>query len=179
MGMYDTVIVLDETLSCPHGHPVNDFQTKSFPDPSMSTYLIEAGRVYRVAGTAAFDHEVASDWRIEGNQAVYQRRHELEPVTPPAELLFYTHCRECEPVLVRTDRASFYGDLVDERQLWVEFRTTLRSDGPVQIERISGTRDDLVAELRHDGQRVLDEDEPLAIAHREIRAARKRPRRRR
>ncbi|MPZ17537.1 MAG: hypothetical protein GEV06_06455 [Luteitalea sp.] len=36
----------------------------------------------------------------------------------------------------------------------------------------SGTRDDLVTELRDEGLRVLRDDEPLAIAHHEIRAAR-------
>jgi len=40
MGMYDNVVLLDEPLACPAGHPLGDLQTKSFCDPSMSTYLI-------------------------------------------------------------------------------------------------------------------------------------------
>jgi hypothetical protein len=40
MGMFDTVIFLDGTLHCPAGHPLDELQTKSFPDPSMSTYLV-------------------------------------------------------------------------------------------------------------------------------------------
>jgi hypothetical protein len=39
------------------------------------------------------------------------------------------------------------------------------------MERTSGTREDLAAELRNEGLRVMRDDEPLAIAHREIRAA--------
>jgi len=68
-----------------------------------------------------------------------------------------------------------WGDLVDERRLWVEFRATFGSGEPRRIERTSGTRDDLVAELRDDGLRVLRDDEPLAVAHVEIRAAREPP----
>lgn len=64
------------------------------------------------------------------------------------------------------------GDLVDERRLWVEFRATFGPDQPRRIERTSGTREDLVTELREEGLRVMRDDEPLAIAHREVRAAR-------
>lgn len=63
---------------------------------------------------------------------------------------------------------------MNERQLWVEFRATFGPGEPRRIERTSGTRDDLAAELRDDGLRVLRDDEPLAIAHVEIRAARDR-----
>jgi hypothetical protein len=55
---------------------------------------------------------------------------------------------------------------------WVEFRATFGTDYSRRIERTSGTRDDLATELREDGLRVMRDDEPLAIAHREIRAAR-------
>jgi len=75
-------------------------------------------------------------------------------------------------VLVRHDRPRAWGDLVDERLRWVEFRATFGSGEGRQIERTSGTREDLAAELRAEGLRVLRDDEPLAIAHHEIRAAR-------
>jgi hypothetical protein len=89
MGMFDTVVVLNERLRCPHGHRVEGFQTKSFADPAMDTYLIE------------------------------------------------------------------------ERQLWVEFRAAFDPTGQRHIERTSGTRDDLVTELRKDGLRAMRDDEPL------------------
>lgn len=50
MGMFDYVVVLDEPLSCPAGHALAGLQTKSFPDPSMSTYLIQQDGVLRTAG---------------------------------------------------------------------------------------------------------------------------------
>ncbi len=174
LGMFDHVVVLDEILRCPHGHRVDGFQTKSFDDPAMGTYLIVGPEVQRVAGGASSDADDAPEerWTLEGGEAVFQRRHAVESVAPPRELVFYATCEACPPVLVRSDRAYAWGDLVDERRLWVEFRATFDRGGPRQIERTSGTRDDLVAELREEGLRVIREDEPLAIAHREIRAAR-------
>ena len=35
MGMFDTVVFLDQGLRCPAGHSLGTFQTKSFPEPSM------------------------------------------------------------------------------------------------------------------------------------------------
>jgi hypothetical protein len=52
------------------------------------------------------------------------------------------------------------GDLVDERLLWVEFRATFGPGKARQIERASGTRDDLAYELRKEGLSVLRDDEP-------------------
>ena len=75
-------------------------------------------------------------------------------------------------MLVRCDHARVWGDLVDGRRLWVEFRATFGTDRLRRIERTSGTRDALAAELREEGLRVMRDDEPLAIAHREVRAAR-------
>jgi hypothetical protein len=93
------------------------------------------------------DEETAEHWRIEGHEAIFQRRHVLEPVSGPREIVFYTTCDQCTPVLVRRDRASGYGDLIDERQLWVEFRARFVPGEPRRIERTSGTRADLIAEL--------------------------------
>ena len=174
MGMFDHVVVLDETLRCPHGHPVDGFQTKSFADPSMATYLVDGPRVCLVTGRGlgARDDAAAEHWRLEGDAAVFQRRHAAEPVVPPREVVFYTSCGMCPPVLVRGARARAWGDLVEERELWVEFRATFDDQGQRHIERTSGTRDDLIAELREDGLPVMQDDDPLAAAHREIRAAR-------
>jgi len=173
MGMYDDVVVLDESLRCPDGHALGPFQTKSFDNPTMATYLIVGPHVHMVtrAEVDEPDGSTTAHWRLEGSTAVYQRRHAVSRVVPPGELVFYTTCNECEPVLVRTDQHA-WGDLVSERRLWVEFRATFVADQSRRIERTSGTRSELIAELREDGLRVMRDDEPLAIAHREIRAAR-------
>jgi hypothetical protein len=140
----------------------------------MNTYLIEGPRVHLVArgGLSDSDDAAATQWRLEGIEAVFQRRHAADPIVPPREILFYTSCDECDPVLVRCDQPRMWGDLIDERRLWVEFRATFGPDEMRHIERTSGTRDDLVTELREEGLRVMRDEEPLAMAHREIRAAR-------
>lgn len=181
MGMYDYVVVLDEVLRCPHGHQVDGFQTKSFADPSMATYLLNGQHVHVVAhaGLDDGDDNAAARWQLEGDEAVYRRRHAVSLLPSPGEIVFYATCGECAPVLVRSDYPRVWGDLVDERWLWVEFRATFGTDPPRRIERTSGTRDDLTAELREEGLRVMRDDEPLAIAHREVRAARDRAPRKR
>jgi hypothetical protein len=140
----------------------------------MDTYLVNRGGVHRVARSmlADSDEEAVEHWRIEGGEALFQRRHSLATITGPREIVFYTTCHQCTPVLVRRDHATVWGDLIDERQLWVEFRATVIPGEPPRIERTSGTRADLIAELREEGIRVMRDDEPLAVAHQELRAAR-------
>lgn len=175
MGMFDHVVVLDEPFSCPVGHVLTDLQTKSFPDPSMSTYLIHRDLVLRTAGRAWSDGDAEderSSWRIAGEEAVHETRYRLEPVSPPAEVNVYTHCDHCEPVLVRTDRASLWGDVVQEHRPFVELVLRFSEGEPISVHRVSGDRAALEEDLRRSGVRVLADDEPLAIAHREIQRAR-------
>lgn len=174
MGMFDHVVVLDEVLRCPDGHQVDGFQTKDFDDPSMNTYLLDGPHVHLVArdGLDSADSNEAARWRLEGNEAIYQRRHAVSTVVPPGEIEFYTTCDACVPVLVRSDHPRVWGDLVNERRLWVEFRATYGTNHQRRIERTSGSREDLMAELRDEGVRVMRDDEPLAIAHFHVRAAR-------
>ena len=149
MGMYDYVVVIDESLRCPNGHHLDNFQTKSFENPSMATYLITGPDVHRVARTGLDDGDdnQAALWRLDGKDAVYQRRHAVSSVVPPSEVVFYTTCHECPPVLVRSDHPHAWGDLVNERPLWVEFRATFDAGQSRRIERTSGTRRDLIAEV--------------------------------
>ena len=180
MGMFDHVVVLDEPLTCPVGHRLADLQTKSFRDPSMSTYLVHENRVLRTVGRSWLDDESENDaWRILGEEAVHERIYGLEPVSPSNDIHVYAHCTECEPVLVRSDRATLWGDVVDERRVFVELVLTFSEGEPMRARRITGGRDELQDELRREGLRVLDDDEPLAVAHREIRRARQTLERRR
>jgi len=176
MGMYDNVVMLDEPLACPSGHPLGGLQTKSFCDPSMSTFLIRGDRVVRAAGRSwrdEGDEDERSAWRIAGDEAVHETWYRLEPVAPPAEVCVYSHCAHCEPVLVRTDRASMWGDIVQEHRLFVEFSLQFPEGEPMRVKRVTGGREDLMEELRRAGLHVLEDDDPLAVAHREIQRARR------
>jgi hypothetical protein len=97
MGMYDHVVVLDEELRCPHNPLVDDFQTKSFDEPSMDTYLFDGSRVFRVASDESNGNE-SEPWQLHGNEAVYQRRYPAEHVTPAREVVR-------EPILGSSRRA--------------------------------------------------------------------------
>ena len=176
MGMFDNVVLLDEPLACPAGHPIGDLQTKSFCDPSMSTCLIRKGSVVRAASRSwrdESDEEARSAWRITVDEAVHETRYRLEPVSPPAEVRVYSHCAHCEPVLVRTERPSLWGDIVQEHRLFVEFSLQFPEGQPMSVKRVSGGREDVMEDLRQSGLHVLSDDAPLAVAHREIQRARR------
>jgi hypothetical protein len=175
MGMFDTVVFLDGAASvcCAEGHPIRSLQTKDLDEPSMNTYLVQGGRLYLArSGEPRSWADEASGWRVEGRRAVREHRFELLEVQAPRIIRVYGHCDECEPLLVRSDRASFLGDFVTEHQLFVDFRLSFRRGEPLQIERESGARDDLGRELRARGLYVLGDDEPLAVAHREVKRLR-------
>lgn len=175
MGAYDDVVMLDEPLTCPAGHPVGGLQTKSFPEPSLGTYLIQRDRVLCAAGRAWRDDEAEerTAWRISGNEAVREVHYRLEPVSPPADVRVYSHCDHCEPILVRVERTTLWGDIVDERRLFVEFLLNFPEGEPMRVDRVTGGRDEEIEDLRRNGLRVLGDDDPLAVAHREIRRARR------
>ena len=176
MGMFDNVVILDEPLACPAGHPLGGLQTKSFCDPSMSTFLISGDRVVRAAGRSwrdESDEDERSAWRITGDEAVHETRYRLERVSPPADVCVYSHCARCEPVLVRVDRASTWGDIVQEHRVFVEFSLQFSDGEPMRVERVTGGREELMEDLRRAGLRVLEDDDPLAVAHREIQRARR------
>jgi len=175
--MYDTLLVLDDVaaLCCPEGHPLRSFQTKDLDEPSMSTYLVHGSRLYRATGRdAAWGAEDAAGWRVLGTQAILERRYDLQTLPDPRRLNVYDHCGACQPVLVRMDHPGAFGDLVNEHQLFVDFTLTFQSGEPLQVERTSGSRADLEAELARRGVYVLKNDDALAVAHREIAKARQR-----
>ena len=176
MGMFDNVVILDEALACPAGYPLGGLQTKSFGDPSVSTYLIGGDRVVHAVGRSwrdERDEDERSAWRIIGDEAVHETLYRLEPVSPPAEVCVYSHCAHCEPVLVRVDRATTWGDIVQEHRLFVEFSLQFSEGEPMKVKRVTGGREELMEDLRRAGLRVLEDDEPLAVAHREIQCARR------
>jgi hypothetical protein len=175
MGMFDMVVVLDalSALSCAEGHAINSFHTKDLPDPTMSTYLVWGGRLYlAVEGEHELGLEDPQAWRLDGDQAVHVRRHRLQEAPPPRVLRVYGSCERCEPVLVRNESPQAWSDVVVEHALVADFRLTFRKDEPLQIERVSGTRQALEAELRSRGLSVLSTGDALAEAHREVKRVR-------
>jgi len=66
-----------------------------------------------------------------------------------------------------------WGDIVQEHRLFVEFSLQFPEGEPMRVKRVTGGREDLMGELRRAGLRVLEDDDPLAVAHREIQRARR------
>lgn len=174
--MSDTVVILDPLarLCCPDGHVLRCFRTKDLAQPAMSLYLLHAGQLF-LAEDEALEEEIddAGGWRIDTRHAVRERRYNLREVFPRS-LRMYASCTQCEPVLVRTDTPTTWGDIVSEHSLFVDFELTFRSGELLQIEHRSGTRDEFKQQLRARGAFVLEDDDPLATAHRSLRLSRAR-----
>lgn len=175
MGLSDEVVILDGVrLTCPEGHVIGSFQTKDLERPTMATYLVHGARLYQAVHSEPLsDADVVACWRIVGSVAVREFRYTLREVPSPCTVRVYGHCDACAPVLVRTERAHL-DDLVREHTVHVDYTLRFRTGESVIAHRDSGTRDELRADLRHRGLHVLDDDEPLAVAHREIERARAR-----
>ena len=142
----------------------------------MRRLLVRDGRLYLASPGSdrwRYDDEVAG-WRIDGSTAVREHHHELREIGMPRTVRVYGQCHACQPVLFRTYRPSFSGDIVHEHDLFVDFSLTFRAREPMQVERTSGTRDEMKKELLSRGLCVLGDDEPLAVAHREVKSARER-----
>jgi len=175
MGMFDTVIVLDDVkdLACTRGHAQRSFQSKDFESPSMHRYFLHGGVLYRGAATFMDMDDEATAWRVDGTSAFSERRLTLTRTIPPAAVRVYTHCSECEPVLVRSERASYSCiDIAQEHDVFVEFTLEFTEGKLARITRRGGSRPDLAKDLRARGLYVLDDDDPLAIAHRHVRERR-------
>jgi hypothetical protein len=170
VGRDDTAVFVDDVaaLSCPGGHALHSFQTGDLDGPALSTYLVHGDRLYRAEATdgrppAEGDPEV---WRIEPGAVVPEHRFTLREITAPLTVRIYGRCPVCDPVLVRTREPSSGDDVVTEHPVPVSFRLTFRPGELVRVERTSGTRHDLQMDLLERGIHVLDDDEPLALAHR-------------
>jgi hypothetical protein len=172
VGSDDTAVIVDHfaALSCPHGHTLHAFQTRDLDGPAMSTYLVQGDRLYLAEATGGRAPVEASPevWRIEAAAVVREHRFTLREMSAPLTLRIYGSCPACEPVLALRLEPSSRENAVKEHRVPVSFRLTFRSGEPLRVERISGTRDDLERELLERGVRVLDDDEPLALAHRAL-----------
>jgi len=180
MGMFDYVLILDDRadIRCPAGHPLRAFQTKDFEEPSMATYLLSGGRLFCALGTDTWSSGGAEAvrWHVSGMRAVRESRYELREVPGPRRVRVHDHCDACDPVLVRTDQRRSLGDLVSEHPIFVDFTLTFRAGEPLQVERTTGTREEFKRELAGRGLHVLEDSEPLAVAHRELAQADRFPR---
>jgi hypothetical protein len=129
--------------------------------------LVHAGRLYLAEATAAGAHAENGPeiWRIEGGDVVREHRFTLREIEGPLSVSLYGNCNACDPVLVCTAQPGSER-VVSEHPVFASFRLSFRPGQPMHVERTSGTRAEYKDELRRRDVCVLEDDEPLAVAHR-------------
>ncbi len=161
MGMYDTVLFYgDDALRCPAGHPLRDLQTKDL-ECELATYVGHCARLYRAGKTSDETARPREDGKL-----ILSTQRIADPLALTAEVTAYTFCDHCRPVLYLRDDKSPWGDYVQERRPWCEWRLVfvagaLERREPVRIE----TRELVAEELRKEGLEVLDDTGRLARLH--------------
>jgi hypothetical protein len=190
MGLTDDIVNIDDAqLQCSNGHRISVLRTKDL-DPNRETYLLLGGTLIHVlrwsSPRARAEHGVHGDtgdkrddelnpaWRIQDGIAFREERFKTETVTGRFKLRAYGQCSRCEPVLIRTDGLDFFGDIIEERSVYVDFELTLSPDEAVHAVNISGTRQEFERRLLDRGLHVLRDDDPLALAHRTAKEAKAR-----
>ena len=161
MGMYDTILFYgDDALLCPAGHALHDLQTKDL-ECTMAQYVVHRARLYRAGTRSDETVQLGEDGKL-----ILSAQRTADPVALTAEVTAYTFCDSCRPVLFLRDRQSLWGDYVDERRPWCEWRLVfvagaLERRDAVRVE----TREVVGQELRKEGLEVLDDEDRLARLH--------------
>ncbi len=161
MGMYDTILFHgDDALRCPAGHALHDLQTKDL-ECAMAEYVVHRARLYRPGRTSDETVQLAEDGKL-----ILSAQRTADPVALTAEVTAYAFCDHCRPVLFLRDDTSPWGDYVQERRPWCEWRLVfvagaLERRDAIRVE----TREVLAEQLRKEGLEVLDDSDRLARLH--------------
>ena len=171
MGLYDTItFYADGVPACAAGHRIASLQSKDL-ECEMADYAVYRDRLYRVGA----DGEEAAALGPDGT-LILQRERRADPIALTADITAYAHCECCRPVLFIEASGRAWGDYVQERQPWCEWRLVVVAGA---IERRVGVRletREIVAEtLRRDGIEVLEDADRLARLHFERRGHADRP----
>ena len=164
MGMFDTIRILGiPALTCAAEHEIPELQTKDLEN-AMVGYTLHEGRLDR---GRAHDDAVVTAEAGAGDALVLVSRRLADPVSLTSEVVVYTSCDECRPVLYLQDGGSGrWGDYVHERRPWCEWKLVFAA-GRLErrhAERLE-TRDAVRRELLAQGLEVLDDDERIARLH--------------
>jgi hypothetical protein len=161
MGMYDMIEFSgDDALRCPDGHPLRDLQTKDL-ECELATYVVHGARLYRVGPTSEETTQARADGRL-----ILSTQRIADPLALNAEVTAYTFCDHCRPVLYLRDGQSVWGDYVQERRPWCEWRFIFVAGALERRETVRVETRAIVAEqLRKEGLEVLDDNDRLARLH--------------
>jgi hypothetical protein len=161
MGMYDTVLLLDEEsqarVACAAGHPQKELQTKDL-DCNLDFYRVFRGRLFFQATRAPLQTVETTE---EGLLKITTQQEHV-PCLDRVTMVAYTSCAECDPVVYETGH-SFCGVGVDTHQPWVEYELVFQDGLLVKTTPLRcTTREDVAKEMRGSGACVLPDDDRIA-----------------
>ena len=161
MGMFDTIRFYgDDALLCAAGHPLRSLQTKDL-ECTMANYVVHQAHLYRPGTRSDETVQLGKDSRL-----LLSTQQTADPVALTAEVTAYTFCDRCRPVLFLRDHQSLWGDYVDERRPWCEWRLVFVAGALERRETVRvETREMLADQLRKEGLEVLDDTDRLARLH--------------
>lgn len=165
MGLFDTIYFLEnEAPTCKAGHPITALQTKDL-EHTMASYFVVGGILF---GFPEASKKTAlgpyQDWIIEGKTLAFHNQFEAKKLAWTGSFVAYSSCDRCRPALVVQPK-SLYG-AVREEAPWCQFGFEFE-DGSLVKTDTNRSNDTLstIARLHQQGSLVLDEDNPVAIAH--------------
>lgn len=163
MGMFDTMIMLGKSadmVSCAHGHPQSDLQTKSL-ECLLDDYYIYERVLYRKAKSS---ERIPRVRQLEDNKLTLRFESEAARVAYTGEVVAYTHCELCDPI-VYEEWSSFHGG-VGDRRIWVEYELEFHDGRLVKATPLSvKTREETREQMLRDGVAVLPDEDRVASRH--------------
>lgn len=188
MGTFDTIIFpKDEAPKCPNGHPLTSLQTKDL-DCDMDTIFIVGKQMFARFAYTNDDYEgkytlgryhkfEVQTHVMPGSDGPYDPQNKKElilktidkasmvPLT--AEFEAYTSCNKCQPVLMMDTSGSIFGNSFREQQPWARFILTFEDGTLINVDDSKvESRKILADRLKKQGCLVLDDNDPIAVAHR-------------
>ena len=163
MGMYDSFYIMSaadtEKISCPAGHRmVNvELQTKDL-ECVMASYHVFEGRLFMLKRNA---DEQTEPPVMHGDSLIITRRQEGRSVDLTQNVVVYTHCHKCLPVVVEQDSAW---SRVTGRYPFNEWELKLEKGKLVDVEHVRvESREDVRKTLIKNGvDGVLDDNDRVA-----------------
>jgi len=140
MGMYDDVILLDDSLSmkCRAGHKLEHFQTKSL-GKQLGMYLIRDKQL--LCKKMGWQSEALKDG-------------EETPLKSTVTISMLTCCLDCKTINARAK-----GGDINQHHPWTTVELEVENGlvtSCAYLERQS--RDELLAELKADGHKIIDQE---------------------
>lgn len=176
MSMYDKIRCTSMQarelgLVCCNDHPLTSFQSKDCEN-ELNAFLVFGGHFYEEAQRPW--HEITPDEALDNVQLLGDDQLGIVHTTIATlygitrEVVIYGFCEEC-PRLLIAKRPLFGTDIATEKVPLFEFRLTLQGGRVAGLARLrTESMEKMRQDAINDGATPLDEEDPIAIAHRAL-----------